>query len=82
MTSIIIVAASIVTGLIVGWWLTMVVATTAMSRSQERMEKRVRNWQNRAVSPRSVDDIGFGQETLDYWPEAMSGSTSTWPNGG
>ncbi len=47
MTTLIIVAA-IATGLLVGWWLTVTVAAAAMSRSQSRMQRKVRYWQAEA----------------------------------
>ncbi|HKB29203.1 MAG TPA: hypothetical protein VKD26_00015 [Streptosporangiaceae bacterium] len=47
MTTLIIVAA-IATGLLVGWWLTLTVAAAAMSRSQSRMQRKVRYWQAEA----------------------------------
>lgn len=39
------VVVSVVVGIIVGWWLTITIATVAMSYSQERMQRRVRYWQ-------------------------------------
>ena len=42
------IAAAIVTGLIVGWWITVTVAAAAMSRSQDRMQRKVRYWQAEA----------------------------------
>ena len=44
MTALMITAA-IVTGLVVGWWVTLTVALAAMSRSQARMQRKVRYWQ-------------------------------------
>jgi len=43
-----IMLASVITGLIVGWWLTLTAATAAMHRSQARMQRRVRYWQAEA----------------------------------
>ncbi len=43
-----IMLASVITGLIVGSWLTLMVATAAMHRSQERMQRKVRYWQAEA----------------------------------
>ena len=43
-----IMAASVLTGLIVGSWLTLIVAIAAMHRSQERMQRKVRYWQAEA----------------------------------
>lgn len=48
MVTLLIIIASTVTGIIVGCWLTLVIATAAMSRSQEHMQKKVRYWQAQA----------------------------------
>jgi hypothetical protein len=42
------IAAAILTGLVLGWWLTITVAAAAMSRSQARMQRKVRYWQAEA----------------------------------
>ncbi len=39
------IAAAIVTGLVLGWWITVTVAAAAMSRSQARMQRKIRYWQ-------------------------------------
>ena len=51
--SLAIIGASIVTGVIAGWWLCLVVASAAMSRSQQHMQERVRYWQDRAFAARA-----------------------------
>ncbi len=43
------IAAAIVTGLVLGWWLTLTIALAAMSRSQARMQRKVRYWQAEAA---------------------------------
>ncbi len=46
--SVLIIAAAIVTGLVLGWWLTVTVAAAAISHSQARMQRKVRYWQAQA----------------------------------
>jgi outer membrane lipoprotein SlyB len=46
-TTLMIVAA-VVTGLALGWCLTLTIALAAMSRSQARMQRKVRYWQAEA----------------------------------
>jgi hypothetical protein len=75
--SLLIITASVVTGVIAGGWLTMVIATAAMSRSQEHMEKKVRYWQGRAQVARVVEE--HEQLTPDYWPGASADSAG-WPH--
>jgi hypothetical protein len=45
--ALVIVLASLLTGAIVGWWLTTTIATTIRSRSSTRV---VRQWQDRALA--------------------------------
>lgn len=52
----VIVMASIVTGVIVGWLLTMIIATAVISRSQERMQRKVRHWQAETARARAWAD--------------------------
>ena len=54
--TLVIIIASIITGTVVGCWLTLVIATAAMSRSQEHMEKKVRYWQERARLARVAEE--------------------------
>ena len=42
------IAGAIVTGLVLGWWITVTVAAAAMSRSQARMQRKIRYWQGEA----------------------------------
>ena len=50
MTIMLPLAAGFVVGLFLGWLLTTTVALAAISRSQQRMQRKVRWWQARAVS--------------------------------
>lgn len=45
--AIAIILASVLTGAVVGWWLTITIATTFKSRSSTRV---VRQWQARALA--------------------------------
>ena len=68
-SSLLIISASIITGIIVGGWLTLVIAAAAMSRSQEHMEKKVRFWQEQARRTRAADGWPeYERITPDYWP--------------
>jgi hypothetical protein len=80
MATLLIIIASVVTGVIVGGWLTLVIATAAMSRSQEHMEKKVRYWQARARRARAADEADREPATPDYWPGALAGPPER-PNG-
>jgi hypothetical protein len=80
--TLLLITASVVTGTIVGGWLTMVIATAAMSRSQEHMEKKVRYWQERARLARLTDEwAAREQRTPEYWPAALTGAPVWSPAG-
>jgi hypothetical protein len=51
-TVILPLAAAFVIGLLIGWVLTVVYAVAAISRSQERMERKVRYWQGETAKAR------------------------------
>jgi hypothetical protein len=67
-----IIIGSVVTGIIAGGWLTLVIATAAMSRSQQHMEKKVRYWQAQARRARAADEADREPATPDYWPGALA----------
>jgi uncharacterized membrane-anchored protein YhcB (DUF1043 family) len=48
----VIAVAALVVGLAVGWLITMIVNSAAISYSQERMERKVRYWQAEAAKAR------------------------------
>jgi hypothetical protein len=73
MATLLIIIASVITGVIVGCWLTLVVATAAMSRSQEHMEKKVRYWQAQVRRARAADHAEREPTAPDYWPEVLTG---------
>jgi hypothetical protein len=53
MTVVLPLAAGFVVGLFFGWLLTTTVVLAAMSRSQQRMQRKVLYWQARAAGARS-----------------------------
>jgi hypothetical protein len=72
MTTMLIIIASVITGIIVGGWLTLVIATAAMARSQQYMEKRVRFWQAQARA--AADEPAMEWARPDYWPGTLTRS--------
>jgi hypothetical protein len=52
MTALLPMAGAVMIGLLVGWILTAAYAVAAMSRSQERMQRKVRYWQAQTASAR------------------------------
>jgi predicted benzoate:H+ symporter BenE len=65
----VIAVASLIAGLLGGWWLTMVAATAAISHSQERMQRKVRHWQAETARARA-SAVPPGQEAMasERWP--------------
>jgi hypothetical protein len=56
MTDILALAAGIVIGLFVGWLLLTIFALAAISRAQERMQRKVRYWQAQTARARSENE--------------------------
>jgi hypothetical protein len=54
----ILAVAAAATAFILGVWLTAFAASAAISRSQERMEKKVRYWQRRAMKSARIAEDG------------------------
>jgi len=52
-TALLAAAAGLVTGMFLGWLLTTTVVLAAISRSQQRMQRKVLYWQARAAKARS-----------------------------
>jgi hypothetical protein len=74
MTAALILVAAVIIGGLVGSFLTMTVTAATVSRSQERMERKVRYWQTetakarraaRHALPPAQDDRLAGGEDLD-----------------
>jgi hypothetical protein len=79
MATLLTIIASVITGTIVGCWLTMVVASAAMSRSQQHMENKVRYWQDRTRLARAAELADREPATPDYWPGALAGPAARPP---
>jgi uncharacterized membrane protein YciS (DUF1049 family) len=52
-TAILPMTAAFIAGLFIGWLLTAVFAVAAISRSQERMQRKVRYWQAETAGARA-----------------------------
>ena len=52
MTAVLPMAGAFIIGLFIGWVLTAIYAVAAISRFQERMQRRVRYWQAETASAR------------------------------
>lgn len=52
MIAILPMTGAFIIGLLIGWILTAIFAVAAISRSQERMQRKVRYWQAETVSAR------------------------------
>jgi hypothetical protein len=65
MTGVIIIA-SVFTGAIVGWWLTITVITTMRSRSSTRT---VRQWQDRALAAERAERARQRQDRQPGWDD-------------
>ena len=67
-------AACLVTGLIAGWLLRSVMVMAAISRSEDRMQKKVRYWQSEAMYARNI------AERLARQVRALGGSPPDKPD--
>jgi hypothetical protein len=64
------VAGALVTGLFAGWLLTAVYATAAISRHQQRLQRRVRYWQAETAAARyAAAHLASMQAANDGWPD-------------
>jgi uncharacterized membrane-anchored protein YhcB (DUF1043 family) len=52
-TAVLAAAAGLVIGVFLGWLLTTTLAVAAISRAQERMQRKVRYWQAQTASART-----------------------------
>jgi hypothetical protein len=57
MTSLMLMGAALLSGLFLGWLLTQSYTSSAISRSQERMQRKVRYWQAEAARAREAADL-------------------------
>ena len=60
MIAMILITAALAIGLFLGWLLTQTYAAVAMSRSQERMQRKVRYWQAETARAREAADRHAG----------------------
>jgi hypothetical protein len=56
----IVVVAGVIMGLFLGWCVTMVITLSMVSRSQERMQRKVRYWQAETVKAQAEADRQAG----------------------
>jgi hypothetical protein len=67
-TALLEMAAAAVIGVLLGFALTATFAAAAMSRSQERMERKVRYWQAEAARAREIAErLARQLEARDLW---------------
>jgi uncharacterized membrane protein YciS (DUF1049 family) len=76
MTGILAIAA-LVAGLVTGWLIRSVFVMAEISRSQERMQRKVRYWQGEAAHARSVAD----QLARELATATRAGLPPEWPPG-
>jgi hypothetical protein len=67
-------AAALVIGLFLGWLVSAVVSLAAMSRSQERMQRKVDFWHDQLVlAQREIDRLARLLDGRDDGPNAAPG---------
>jgi uncharacterized membrane protein YciS (DUF1049 family) len=72
-TAILPVTAAFIVGLFIGWLLTAVFAVAAISRSQERMQRKVRYWQAETAGARvEAERLARLMEAHDVRPTPAS----------
>jgi hypothetical protein len=64
----IVVVAGVIMGLLVGWCVTMVITLALVSRSQERMQCKVRYWQAETARAQAEADRLAGAATQRAMP--------------
>jgi hypothetical protein len=69
-------AASIIMGLILGCWITMVIMAAEISLSQERMQRKVRRAQVETARARAAADL-FADEAAAI--ESLPPERADWP---
>jgi hypothetical protein len=73
METFIVMAAALVTGLFAGCLLMVTYTAAAISRSQQRMQRRVRYWQAETALAREVADrLARQLPDTDRWPTPAS----------
>ena len=69
----IIVVAGVIMGLFLGWCVTMVITLALVSRSQERMQRKVRYWQAETARAQAEADRLTGAGTQRAMPPSPEG---------
>lgn len=64
----IVVVAGVIMGLFLGWCVTMVITLALVSRSQERMQRKVRYWQAETARAQAEADRLAGAATHRAMP--------------
>jgi hypothetical protein len=73
MTALLAPAAGVVVGLILGWAMTTTYALAAVSRYQQRMQRKVRYWQAETASARmEAERLGRILQAYDVRPKPES----------
>ena len=71
MITVIALLAALVTGLFVGWLVTTIYASAAISRHQQRLQRRVRYWQAETAAARyAAAHLARLPAMHDDWPDA------------
>ena len=71
----IVVVAGVIMGLFLGWCVTMVITLALVSRSQERMQRKVRYWQAETARAQAEADRLAGTATQRVMPPGPGGES-------
>jgi hypothetical protein len=71
----IVVVAGVIMGLFLGWCVTMVITLALVSRSQERMQRKVRYWQAETARAQAEADRLAGAVTQRAMPPGPGGES-------
>jgi hypothetical protein len=71
----IVVVAGVIMGLFLGWCVTMVITLALVSRSQERMQRKVRYWQAETARAQAEADRLAGAATQRATPPGPGGES-------
>lgn len=72
----IVVVAGVIMGLFLGWCVTMVITLALISRSQERMQRKVRYWQAETARAQAEADRLADAATQRAMPPGPGGESS------
>jgi uncharacterized membrane protein (DUF106 family) len=74
----IVVVAGIIVGLFLGWCVTMVITLALVSRSQERMQRKVRYWQAETARAQAEADRLAGAAASSKMPPGPGREPWVW----